>query len=201
MSEQIDALAPALRKAKKVFQPVIKTKTVQTKGYVYKYADFANCVEAIEQALDENNLSFSQSVETEEAGKVVVTLLLHDSGQWLKSKFPLESVAVQGNAMQQIGAGVTYAKRYALCGILGIATEDDDAQSLSTKKAEIKAIATHHANLTNKFMAMCKDASLEVKEFAQFAGVTRDNPGSITNAIENFESLKESYLEVQKEAA
>jgi len=199
MSENIDIIAPALRKAKRAFQPVIKNK----EGYGYKYADLADCIEAIEQALDDNCLSFTQSVETEDTGKVVVTVLLHDSGQWLRSKFPLESVAMkQCNVMQQLGAGVTYAKRYALCGILGIATEDDDAQSLSNnKKAEIKAIASHHANLATEFMNMCKAADIEVKDFALFAGVTRDNPDSIASAIENFESLKDAYLEVQKEAA
>lgn len=196
MSENIDLIAPALRKAKKAFQPVIKNK----QAYGYKYADFAGCVEAIEQALDDNGLSFTQSVETDETGKVVVTVLLHDSGQWLRSKFPLESVAMkQCNAMQQIGAGVTYAKRYALCGMLGIATEDDDAKSLS--KVKQKEEAANSATLTKEFMNMCKEAELNVKEFAKFAGVNSTKPLTIENAIEHFESLKETFMEIINEAA
>lgn len=200
MSENIDIIAPSLRKAKKAFHPIIKNK----EGYGYKYADFACCVEAIEQALDDNGLSFTQSVETEDTGKVVVTVLLHDSGQWLRSKFPLESVAMkQCNAMQQIGAGVTYAKRYALCGMLGIATEDDDAKSLgkAKQKEESKTVAASSANLIKEFMTMCRDAALDIKGFAQFAGVNSASATTITNAIENFKSLRETYLEVLNEAA
>jgi len=198
MSEQIDALAPALRKAKKVFLPVVKSK----QAYGYKYADFTSCVEAIEEALYDNGLSFTQSVETEETGKVVVTVLLHDSGQWLRSKFPLESVAMkQCNAMQQIGAGVTYAKRYALCGMLGIATEDDDTQSLNKRKEEIKEKELPAATAVKEFMALCKDNSLDIKDFAKFAGVDSSKVETIVSAIENFHPLKETFLEVQNAAA
>ena len=198
MSEQINEIAPALRKAKKVFLPVVKSK----QAYGYKYADFTACVEAIEEALYDNGLSFTQSVEADDAGKVVVTVLLHDSGQWLRSKFPLESVAMkQCNAMQQIGAGVTYAKRYALCGMLGIATEDDDAQSLNKHKEEVKSIASQAATTVKEFMALCKEAHLDVKDFAKFAGVDSSKVETITNAIENFIPLKDLFLEVEHAAA
>lgn len=202
MSENIDIIAPALRKAKSTFQPIIKNRTATNTKFSYKYADFADCITAIEQALNENGLSFSQSVETEEAGKVLVTLLLHDSGQWLKSKFPLESVAIgQGNAMQQIGAGVTYAKRYALCGILGVATEDDDAQALNKarQKEEAKERIINSIDRVKEFMNMCKEAELNVKEFAKFAGVDSAKPATVDSGIENFNFLKQTYLELTRE--
>ena len=204
MSEQIDSIAPALRKAKKQFLPVVKNKS----GYGYKYADFSGCVEAIEEALFEHGLSFTQSVENDEMGKMVVTVLLHDSGQWLKSKFPLESVAVKGcNSMQQIGAGVTYAKRYALCGMLGIATEDDDAQSLNKEKQkeEIKEEAKEKVQLdaavAKELMTLCKESSLDVKAFAKFAGVDSSKVETVRDAITNFNSLKEAFSEVEHASA
>ena len=198
MSEQINEITPALRKAKKVFLPVVKSK----QAYGYKYADFTSYVEAIEEALYDNNLVFTQSVETDETGKIVVTALLHDSGQWLRSKFPLESVAMkQCNAMQQIGAAVTYAKRYGLCEILGIATEDDDAQSLNKQKEEIKGNAVHAATTVKEFMSLCKDAHLDVKDFAKFAGVDSSKVETVKSAIENFVPLKDSFLEVEHAAA
>ena len=200
MSDNTDIIIPALRKAKKAFAPIIKNK----EGYGYKYADFADCIEAIEEALDANGLCFTQSVETDATGKAVVTVLLHDSGQWIKSKFLLEAVVMKKcNVMQQLGAGVTYAKCYGLCGILGIATEDDDAASLShnEQKEEIKAVAANAKALANDLMNMCKESGIDTKEFAQFSGVSSANPDSISNSIEHFESLRDNYLEVQSETA
>jgi hypothetical protein len=65
-------------------------------------------------------------------------LLIHESGQWIKSIFSIENVVtknkqgvVTGNALQHFGAGVTYARRYALSSIIGLAQEDNDAQSFN----------------------------------------------------------------------
>ncbi len=61
----------------------------------------------------------------EEEGNVAVmeTMLLHKSGQWICGEQPLQ-IAGQGN--QEIGSAVTYAKRYGLCAMLGLAADEDD---------------------------------------------------------------------------
>ena len=57
----------------------------------------------------------------------VTTLLMHSSGQWLRSKvkLPLSKVDAQG-----VGAAITYGRRYGLSAIAGIAQFDDDANSI-----------------------------------------------------------------------
>ena len=201
MSEQIDSLAPALRKAQGSFEPVVKDK----QAYGYKYADFANCWAAVEQSLQDNGLSLVQlNSKDEDKQQILVTTLQHDSGQWIRSIFPIENVIMkQCNNMQQFGAGITYAKRYALCGILGLPTEDDDAQSLGKlkQKEEIKDNAVQAATTVKEFMMLCKDNSLDVKDFARFAGVDSSKVETVQNAIENFMPLKETYLEVHDAAA
>lgn len=72
---------------------------------------------------------------------------------------------------------------------------------VARQKEEIKENAANAKNLAESLMGMCKDAGLNAKEFAQFAGVSRSDLNTIENAIENFESLKETYLEVLNEAA
>ena len=200
MSEKIDSLALALSKAQSAIENVSKDK----QAYGYKYADLASCLAAIKKPLGDNGLSISQLVSQEGDKHTLITILLHESGQWLKSVFSIENVVMkQCNSLQQLGAGLTYARRYALSAIVGLTQEDDDAQSLAKErqKEELKEQITQAASFSRQFMALCHESGLEVKEFAKFAGVNSSDYASIKSAIENFESLKESFLEVSRDAA
>ena len=133
MSDNIDSLAEALSKVQAVIENVSKDR----QGYSYKYADLASCLDAIRKPLTDNGFSISQIISQDEDKRpVLITLLIHKSGQWLKSTFPIESVVMkQGNPLQHLGAGITYTRRYALSAMVGLTQDDDDAQSL-TKKPE-----------------------------------------------------------------
>jgi hypothetical protein len=136
MSEKIDVIALALGRAQAEIEGVNKDK----QGYGYKYADLGACLQAIKKPLRDNGLSISQLGICDENNKqMLVTLLMHESGQWLKSIFCIESVELkQCNSLQNLGAGLTYMRRYALCAIVGLTQEDDDAQSL-TKPSKNKS--------------------------------------------------------------
>lgn len=139
MSEKIDLLALALSKAQSDIENVSKDK----QAYGYKYADLGSCLQAIKKPLRDNGLSISQLGGCGESNKqMLVTLLMHESGQWLKSIFCLESVELkQCNSLQNLGAGLTYMRRYALSSIIGLTQEDDDAQRLNNKpKPDVKTI-------------------------------------------------------------
>ncbi len=64
-----------------------------------------------------------------DSGVTVSTMVLHNSGQWIKSEtqLPIDSAAKM-SAAQAAGSVITYARRYALAAALGIAQEDDDAR-------------------------------------------------------------------------
>lgn len=93
------------------------------------YADLASCTEACKHALSENNIAVVQLPSTSENGKIAVeTMLVHATGEWISEK--LELMPVKQDP-QSAGSAITYARRYALCAMVGIAPEDDDGNQAS----------------------------------------------------------------------
>jgi hypothetical protein len=194
MSDKIENLAVALSKAQAAIENVSRDK----QGHGYKYADLASCLAAVKKPLADNGLSLSQLVSQDKSGKqMLVTLLIHESGQWLKSIFCIESVivktrdgAIKGNSLQHIGAGLTYVRRYALAAIVGLTQEDDDAQTVS-KSVEEKVPSL---TVAKEFMNLCAEHNLDAQEFAKFHNIDSKHSETVTNGIANFNSLKEKFL-------
>lgn len=138
-SEQTTEIFKALAEAQGDFPEIKKNKTVDVikNGnilYSYEYAELPNIVSEVRPLLKKANLSFTQGIS--EDGNYLVTRILHSSGQWIETKYPF--VARDGD-MQGVGGGFTFARRYALSAILGIATEtDDDAARADGKDAKIE---------------------------------------------------------------
>jgi hypothetical protein len=195
MSESIESLACALSKAQLAIENVSKDK----QAYGYKYADLASCLQAVKKPLSDNGLSVSQLVTSDADKQVLVTLLMHESGQWLKSKFCIENVVMkQCNSLQQIGAGLTYARRYALSAIVGLTQEDDDAQSVPKFKKDEKTKETGES--ISELLALCNTHKLNIKEFAKFHNIDSGNIDTVKDAIINFKSLKEKFIEANNVA-
>lgn len=120
-----------------------RTAKVPTKSggeYSYKYADLSDILADIKLNLKKNNLSVVQSATSDGNGIGVQTMLIHDSGEWIKSD-PL-ILPLQAATPQAAGSAVTYARRYALSAILGISTEeDDDAGSAQGHQQEQRSTA------------------------------------------------------------
>lgn len=190
MSNQIESLVEALSNAQSSIENVSKDK----QAYGYKYADLASCLAAVKKPLADNGLSVSQIVSQDKDGKqVLITLLMHKSGQWLKSTFALENVVMkQCNSLQQLGAGITYARRYALSAIVGLTQEDDDGQSVSKGVEKEQGLT-----VVKEFMNLCAEHKLDAKEFAKFHNIDSQRSETITNGIANFNSLKERFLNAE----
>jgi hypothetical protein len=122
-SEHINELATALAKAQGQFKAIERSALVDTGKYKFAYAPLDCIVEEIRKPLSDNGLSFCQGLNGSANGNVIETMLMHASGQWLRSIIPVRGG--DGNA-QAFGSAITYAKRYALTAMLGIVTEDDD---------------------------------------------------------------------------
>ncbi len=119
-SEQINEIAVALAAAS--LPNPKKTHTANAGKYSYNYAPLSEVVEQVRKPLADQGLSYTQIVQQTEAGITLVTLLMHKSGQWISGNYPLP----KGLDSQDMGKAITYARRYSLCAILGIAAEDDD---------------------------------------------------------------------------
>ena len=123
MSEDIGELAGALAKAQGQMGGVAKGKV--NPFYKSKYADISDCLDACLPALSKNGLAVSQGNRfCGEHGYYITTMLLHESGQWLKSEIRIP--LTNKKDAQEIGSACTYGRRYGLTTMVGLSQQDDD---------------------------------------------------------------------------
>lgn len=97
-----------------------------TKGYGYNYATLTQVIDATKNALIKNEVYFQQTVENNSLKTYLLDLITGE--KQLTCEFELISASVKGaNELQQMGAGISYLRRYSLMLALGLATEDNDA--------------------------------------------------------------------------
>jgi len=111
-------------------QSQIKTALKDSKNPHFKssYADLTSVMLACKDALAANDLAVLQLSRIHESGApVLVTRIIHTSGEHIEGEFPL--VCKDPNDPQKLGSAVTYARRYALSAALGITADDDDGQA------------------------------------------------------------------------
>lgn len=123
-SESIALLAAALTLAQGEIEGASKDR--ENPHFKSKYADLASCWEACRQPLSKNGLSVVQLPKCDGASVTVLTLLLHKSGEYLGESLTVTAV---DSKPQSVGSALTYARRYGLSAVVGIAPEDDDAEA------------------------------------------------------------------------
>jgi hypothetical protein len=108
-------------------QVELKNTPKDAQGHGYKYTDLATLIDVVKPVLAKNNLGFTQLVSDKEDKICVTTLLIHTSGESIATSLcmPLATLARSNNPVQQAGATITYARRYTLSSILGIASDED----------------------------------------------------------------------------
>lgn len=106
----------------------------RTEGYGYKYTELAD----INRYCEENNIRYYQEIETSEINQkdYIITYLVKDKEVERHRGCQIVEATLQGikNPVQEYGSSLTYCRRYSLLMALGLATEDDDAQSLTINK-------------------------------------------------------------------
>lgn len=122
--ESIEKIAAALSKAQAEMGKAIKT--ANNPHFRSKYADLGNVMDACLPALNQNGIAVVQPSGRDDLGDYVDTLFIHSSGQSLTSRVYL---VVDKQNMQGVGSASTYARRYGLMGLAGIAPEDDDGNA------------------------------------------------------------------------
>ncbi len=157
MSDSIGQIAAALSALQgSIEQPKLeKEVSVRMKSggtYKFKYADLSACVKAAVPQLKANGLAVSQIV----SGGKLTTILIHKSGEWIKSELYLPQLT---SDYQAYGSAITYLKRYSYCAILGIVADtDDDANMACGNGVEMRDRRTGQANVTS---AAFTDAQLK----------------------------------------
>lgn len=121
MTDSIAELAVALAKAQASIASAAKDK--QNPHFRSSYADLASVWEACRGPLTANGLSVVQSPSTEDRAVRIETILMHSSGQYIRSSL---SIPLTKGDAQAIGSAITYGRRYALSAMVGVAPDDDD---------------------------------------------------------------------------
>src|SRR5262245_44980422 len=140
-SESIAALATALAKAQTELANPEKslTATIHTDrggegaGRTFRYAPLSSGLDIVRKTLGKHEIAIFQTTAIDQPTRSVAltTMLTHSSGEWIASEWPVCPVSDTA-APHRMGAALTYARRYALFTLVGIAGEDDlDAPDLN----------------------------------------------------------------------
>ena len=145
-SETVAAIATALAKA----QTELSNPEKGTIGAIYdartdsqrnfRYASLSSGLDIIRKALGAQQIAVAQTTDIDRASGTVnlTTLLLHTSGEWIASDWPVCQIS-ETSAPRRMGAALTYARRYALFTMVGIAGEDDlDAPDMVNDGAKVE---------------------------------------------------------------
>jgi hypothetical protein len=138
-SETVAALASALAKAQaelvnpeKSLTATIRTGRLGDSERSFRYAPLSSGLDIVRKTLGQHEIATLQTTAIDQAAGMVnlTTTLAHASGEWIASDWPVCPIAETANP-QRMGAALTYARRYALFTLVGIAGEDDiDAPDL-----------------------------------------------------------------------
>jgi hypothetical protein len=132
-SESIGAIAAALAKAQaeltnpeKSLVGIIGSSSPRDPGRAFRYAPLSSGLDIARKSLGRHAIAIVQSTAIDkDAGLVRLnTVLAHSSGEWLASEWPVCAIGDTASP-QRMGAALTYARRYALFTLVGIAGEDD----------------------------------------------------------------------------
>jgi hypothetical protein len=96
-----------------------------------KYADLAAIRDAVTPSLAKHGIAVTQLTETEADRVVVVTMLIHESGETVLSRYPIAL-----DTPQKMGSQITYARRYCLAAMCNIAAEEDDDGNAAEKEKQ-----------------------------------------------------------------
>jgi hypothetical protein len=133
-SEDISAIAKVLPKAQADMGEVFKT--ANNPAFRSKYADLSAVIEAVVPALNKHGISLLQPVAFDGEMVHVGTVLLHESGQWIRCthSLPLAKRDAHG-----IGSATTYGRRQGLQAMSGVAPLDDDGNAATASGPREKA--------------------------------------------------------------
>jgi hypothetical protein len=139
-SESIAALATALAKAQaeltnpeKSLTAIIRADRAGGPERSFRYAPLSSGLDIVRKTLGKHQIAILQTTAIDQPTRSVslTTMLTHSSGEWIASEWPVCPVGDMA-APHRMGAALTYARRYALFTLVGIAGEDDlDAPDLN----------------------------------------------------------------------
>jgi hypothetical protein len=144
-SDTIGTIAAALAKAQaqlvnpeKSLVAILRSDGRRGAEQTFRYAPLSSGLDIVRKALSQHEIATVQTTSIDDAAGIVrlSTVLAHASGEWIASDWPVCPIA-ETERPQRMGAALTYARRYSLFTLVGIAGEDDlDAPDLTDPDPE-----------------------------------------------------------------
>lgn len=167
-SESIDKIAPAFVAAQAACNGAKKASN--NPHFKSKYADLTQVWAACEDALVANGLAVIQGLgEAREGSMHMDTMLLHLSGQWMRSH---ASIPLPKSDPQGYGSATTYLRRYALAAMIGIVQEDDDGNAAS-RPSNVSAMNADRITERQEsdLRALAEEVGADLPKFEKYLGV------------------------------
>jgi ERF superfamily len=192
-SENIGAIAAALSKAQSELKNIEKSKI--NPHLKSKYADIADGLEVIRPILSKNGIALVQATNFNGDTGIfsLNTRLIHTSGEWIESSYPLPS---SGRATE-IGAAITYARRYSAFALVAVAGTDEDADGsdAADTKPQVAKKKTSDPEVLKTGQEIAKNGSKALREW--WPSLTKEQRTSLTAA--DIAALKKQAEEAEAE--
>ena len=161
-----------------------------------KYADLGSVMDACLPALNERGIAVIQPTGEDDTGRFVETIMIHgESGEQLSCRVPL---IVGKNDMQGYGSAVTYARRYGLMAMAGIAPEDDDGNAAEKAAPKVEPPKPISADQFQEMNDLIFDTETDEVKFCAYWKVdelTQMNAKQAADAIAMLKKKKASQEE------
>lgn len=168
-SESVAKLYEALFNFQGAMKPIPRSKVVKVKSYEFRYAPLDAIMETIVPLLQREGLAVAQAVDD----SAITTRLMHKSGEWMESSTFLNRDHAN---MQGFGGEITYKRRYSLCSLLGIVSDDDnDVPRFSATQGALDSLTPRRKNLITDIAEIIKEKFSESNEYGayeEYLGVT-----------------------------
>lgn len=178
-SDNVSLLIEALINFQKDFHEISLKKDKKNEHLRNAYMTLDNILNTIRPLLSKNGLVIVQSL----TGSYLSSVLYHVSGQYIKTDMPFNPMSGNKgtNDLQNLGGGITYAKRYQICAMLSISADnDDDAQN--------------SGHITNELLRPQKKKVTTIEECNKLIEWLKKNPDK-RSTLTNHYDISKTHLE------
>jgi hypothetical protein len=164
---------------------VSKNRTAKGAKFSYRYADISDVLAAVLPALSRVGLALTQETSIIDGGIMLTTRLTHaGTGECVSGYYPVARIT---DDPQTMGSALTYARRYALCTLIGLAPDDDDDGESARQRAPAAARIT--STQREQLASLIDDGNVDIEAFCRYfrvgslAELTQDKFADAVSAI------------------